>query len=145
MRPSEVVVGGRLPPHLKIAKLPNLQQRTGLRLAGLARRLSKRATFLRLDFRARADRKNLQVYRSRLASPKDLPDRGLNRMWNQLCNRRVRKIPIPHKGLLPILYEKDSAIRDSGIRYYTGAFPPLREVLRATLGSTAYEEGKRRL
>ena len=66
-------------------------------------------------------------------------------MWNQLCNRRVRKIPIPDKGLLPILYEKDASIRDSGIRYYTGAFPRLREVLRAALGSTAYEEGKRKL
>ena len=66
-------------------------------------------------------------------------------MWNQLCNRRVRKIPIPDKGLLPILYKKDAAIRDSGIRYYTSAFLRLREVLRAALGSTPYEEDKRRL
>ena len=66
-------------------------------------------------------------------------------MWNQPCNRRVRKIPIPDKGLLPILYEKDTAIRDSGMRYYTSVFPRLREVLRAALGSTAYEESKRRL
>ena len=145
MRPSEVVVGGRLPRHLKIARLPNWQQRARLRLAGLARRLKKRATLLRWDLRARADPRHLQVYRSHLSSPTDLSERGLNRMWSQLCTRRVRKIPIPDKGLLPILHEKDAAIRDSGIRYYTGAFPRLREVLRAALGSTAYEEGKRRL
>ena len=145
MRTSEVVVGGRLPRHLKIAKLQNWQQRARLRLAGLARRLKKRATLLRRDLRARADPRHLQVYRSHLSSPTDLSERGLNRMWSQLCSRRVRKIPIPDKGLLPILHEKDAAIRDSGIRYYTGAFPRLREVLRAALGSTAYEEGKRRL
>ena len=66
-------------------------------------------------------------------------------MWNQLCNRRVRKIPISDKGILPVLYEKDAAIRDRGLRYYTGAFPRLREVLRAALGSTAYEEVEGRL
>ena len=145
VRPSEVVVGGRLPRHLKIAKLPNWQHRTGLRLARLARRLHKRATLLRRDLKARADPKHLQVYRSHLGSPTDLSRRVLNRIWNQLCNRRVRKIPIPDKGLLPILYEKDAVIRDSGITYYTGAFWRRREVLRAGLRSTAYEEGKRRL
>ena len=46
---------------------------------------------------------------------------------------------------MPILYEKGAAIWYSGIRYYTGVFLRLREVLRAALGSTAYEEGKRRL
>ena len=145
VRPSEVVVSGRLPRHLKIAKLRNWQQRNGLRLAGLARRLNKRSTLLRWSVRARADPRHLQVYRSHLSSPTDLSKGSLNCMWNQFCNRRVRKIPSPDKGLLPILYEKDAAIRDSGIRYYTGVFPHLREVLGETLGSTAYEEGKRRL
>ena len=106
VRLSEVVVGGRFPQHLKIAKLPNWQQRTGLRLAGLARRLNKRSTLLRRDLRAREDPKNLQVYRSHPASPTDLSERGLNCMWNQLSNRRIRKIPIPDKGLVPLFLRK---------------------------------------
>ena len=44
VRPSEVVVGGCLPRHLKIAKLPNWQRRTGLRLGRMSQRMNKRAT-----------------------------------------------------------------------------------------------------
>lgn len=51
MRPSELVVGGRLPRHFKISKLLNWQQRADFRLLG-ARRLEKRATLLQQDLRA---------------------------------------------------------------------------------------------
>lgn len=108
-----------------------------MRLAGLSQRLQKRFTLLR-DKRGSSDPIKLQVRRSHLTSPTNVSERNLCRVWNQLCNRRFRRIPVPEEALLPILFEKDAAIRDSGTRYSTGAFPCLRQVLRDNLGSTAY-------
>ena len=65
--------------------------------------------------------------------------------WHQLCRGRRRGIPVPAKGHLPILSERDSQVRDAGIKWYTGTFPGMPDAIRVALGPERYRRVKMRL
>ena len=138
-------IKGRLPRHLKMAKLPDWLQRIRIRLHSLDRRLLYRARMKDIDGLARADPSKFREFRAQNNSPRDLSRKDLLLAWHKLCRGRRRGIPIPDRGLLPILQEHDSKVRDSGIRWYTGTFPGMPNAIRATLGPERYRSVKMRL
>ena len=135
-------IKGRLPRHLKMAKIPDWLQRIRMRLRSLARRLSKRARTRGVDALARDDALNFIKFREQNKSPRDLSKKDLLVQWQLLCRGRRRGIPIPEKGHLPILKERDSKVRDAGIRWYTGTFPGASGGIEMSLGSERYRRAK---
>ena len=138
-------IGGRLPRHLKMAKLPDWLQRIRMRLKSLKRRLEERARQERLDPLAVEDPRRFQHFRNRNKSPQDMSKEDVHKHWDLLCNRRRRKIPVPKSGLLPILAEKDPRVRDAGIKWYCGSFPGNPDLLQLRIGNEAYHTHKTRL
>ena len=65
--------------------------------------------------------------------------------WERLCGRCRRRIPVPEKGLLPVLNENDRIVRDAGIRWYCGTFPGKPDVLTQELGEAEYTRHKDRI
>ena len=131
-------IGGRLPRHLKMAKVPDWLQRIRMRLRSLRIRLRNRARVRGIDGLAKADPLKYRIFRQENKSPSDLPRDGLITQWEYLCRARKRIIPVPEKGHLPILSERDVKVRDAGIRWYTGAFPGRSDDLKEALGLDMY-------
>ena len=96
-------IGGRLPRHLKQAKLPDWLQRIRTRLHKLHRRLHVRARRDRHDSLARGDPAAFRIFRVANQSPRDMTRKDVLEAWTALCRRLRRKIPVPESGLLPIL------------------------------------------
>ena len=63
--------------------------------------------------------------------------------WKRLCGRR--RIPIPEKGVAPVLKETDRKVRDAGIRWYTGSFPGEPDMITLVVGDAAYKQHKSRV
>ena len=131
-------IAGRLPRHLKMAKIPDWLQRIRMRLRSLGRRLRSRARIHGSDDLAKADELKFRCFRFENSSPSDMDRKELYNAWQRLCRGRRRGIPIPDKGHLPILKEQDSKVRDAGIRWYTGTFPGMPDDLRMALGQEVY-------
>ena len=138
-------IGGRLPRHLKIARLPDWLQRIRMRLCSLGRRLRKRARWRSSDVLARQDALIYRAFRDEANSPKDMTKVDVHKAWECLCRRRRRQVPVPKTGLLPILYEHDRHVRDTGIKWFTGSFPGNPEDLKMLLGSEVYQRVKVRI
>ena len=138
-------IGGRLPRHLKLAKLPDWSQRIRMRALSLSHRLKQRAIRERRDSLAAQDPENLRRFRVANRSPPNMTKQDLRNTWSQLCRGRRRRIPVPEKGLLPILQEKDSQVRDAGIKWYCGSFPGNPDRLQTSLGLAAYSRHKNRI
>lgn len=132
-------IGGRLPRHLKIAKLADWIQRVRTRLQQLDRRLKLRAQRERSDPWAREDPEALSKLRSAHRSPRTMTRKDVLEAWKTLCRRCRRKIPVPKSGLLPILHEKDPRVRDAGIKWYCGSFPGNPALLKALLPAGEYQ------
>ena len=138
-------IAGRLPRHLKMAKLPNWLQRIRMRLSSLDRRLQKRARCRGSDALARQDSTNFKAFRDETNSPKNMMKRDVHKAWEVLCRRRRRQIPVPKSGLLPILYEQDRHVRDAGIKWFTGSFPGNPDDLKMMVGPESYQRIKVRI
>ena len=138
-------IGGRLPRHLKMAKLPDWLQRIRMRLRSLSSRLEKRARCKRQDSLAKHDPMDFSLLRSYHKSPRNMTKKDVHNAWTGLCRRLRRPIPVPDTGLLPILYEKESTVRDSGIRWFCGSFPGNPDRLQTHLGHTLYNIHKLRI
>ena len=136
--------GGRLPRHLKIAQLPDWLQRVHMQLRSLERRLIARAGRTG-DHLAGLDVRSLQDFCVSNHSPPNMSHRDLVQEWERLCRGRRRTIPVPKKGLLPILSERDRQIRDAGIKWYCGSFPGRPDALKVALGIERYTEHKSRI
>lgn len=108
---------------MKLLKLPTWQQRIRMRLLGLGRRLQRRRRSYSRDPRARQDPDLLKQFRQVHNSPPDLSIQGLRRIWQTLCLRLKRPIPIPDSGVVPVLYVRDETLRMAGIRWLFGRFP----------------------
>ena len=137
-------IGGRLPRHLKLGKLPDWVQRIRMRLGGLGKRLRVRAHRTR-DLMAQQDPIKLSEFRIQNESPSDMTRRDVETAWERLCDRCRRRIPVPDKGLLPVLNENDRIVRDAGIRWYCGTFPGKPDVLKQELGEAEYTRHKDRI
>ena len=138
-------IAGRLPRHLKMAKLPDWLQRIRMRLRSLGRRLHSRARLKGSDELAKADALQFRCFRSENKSPSDLGRKDLYIAWQRLCRGRRRGTPIPEQGHVPILQEQDPRVRDAGIRWYTGAFPGISDDLQMALGPQKYRSAVMRL
>lgn len=135
-------IGGRLPRHLKLAKLPDWLQRIRMRLRSLSNRLEKRARCERQDALAQCDLTDFRTLRMCHKSPRNMTKKDVHNAWTGLCRRLRRPIPVPDSGLLPILYEKESMVRDAGIRWFCGSFPGNPDRLQTHLGHTLYNSHK---
>ena len=142
-RNAERRIAGRLPRHLKLAKLPDWLQRIRLKLHSLKKRLRNRIQNCRDDVKAKADPMHLVCLRDRIGSPKEMTHKDVTSEWKKLCGSR--QIPIPQKGLVPVLKETDSKVRDAGIRWYTGSFPGESDVIAFVLGNVSYKKHKSRV
>ena len=138
-------MGGRLPRHLKIARLPDWLQRIRMRLCSLGRRLRKRARWRGSDVLARKDAVQYKAFRDESNSPKDMTKNDVHKAWECLCRRRRRRVPVPKSGLLPILYEHDRHVRDAGIKWFTGSFPGNPDDIKMMLGPESYQQTKVRI
>ena len=78
-------------------------------------------------------------------SPKDMSKEEVKTAWKALCRGRRRRIPMPDRGLVPILSERDRQVRDAGIRWYTGSFPGMSDDLKTVLGPERYMRNKARI
>ena len=114
-------------------------QRTRIRLRSLRRRLDHRARREPQDDLARSDPASLVEVRRCHRSPPDMSKQDVHSAWTALCRRLRRRIPVPATGLVPILSEPDSRIRDAGIRWFLGSFPGKPEALKTSLGSLEYK------
>ena len=142
-RDEEGRISGRLPRHLKMAKLPDWLQRIRMRLHSLKKRLRSRSQKCRNDAKAKADPLHLVSLRDRLRSPREMTRKDVTTEWTRLF--RSRKIPIPEKGAVPVLKESDSKVRDAGIRWYTGSFPGEPDIIKFVLGTVSYQKHKSRV
>ena len=138
-------IGGRLPRHLKLARLPDWLQRVRMRLHSLGKRLRERALQERRDFLAREDPVLFRRFRFDNRSPSDMTRKEVCNQWSRLCRGRRRPIPMPDSGFVPILHETNRQIRDSGIKWYCGSFPGNPDRLQTILGMTAYTRHKVRI
>ena len=138
-------IGGRLPRHLKMAKLPDWLQRIRMRLRSLGRRLRARARRRGVDAMACSDPLKYTCFRDDNNSPKDMTSTDVRSAWAALCRNRRRRIPVPDSGPLPILKERDEEIRDAGIKWYTGSFPGAPDDLKHKLGPICYQQTKVRI
>ena len=138
-------LGGRLPRHLKIAQLPDWLQRIRMRLRSLGKRLRVRARKRGVDAMVRTDPLKYKCFRDVNKSPKDMTLADVRLAWISLCRRRRRRIPVPESGSLPILKERDSRIRDAGIKWYAGSFPGIPDDLKMKLGLESYQRTKVRI
>jgi len=136
-------IAGRLPRHLKLAKLPDWLQRIRMRLYSLKKRMRSRAQACMLDEKAKADPLHLVCLRDIIGSPKDMTRKDVLAEWRKLC--RSRNIPIPEKGAVPVLKEADSKVRDAGIRWYTGSFPGEPDIIISVIGEESYQRHKSRV
>ena len=142
-RNKEGRIAGRLPRHLKLAKLPDWSQRIRMKLHSLKKRLRNRTQNCRDDAKAKADPLHLVCLRDRIGSPKEMTRKDVTTEWQRLCGRR--KIPTPEKGAVPVLKETDSTVRDAGIRWYTGSFPGEPDIITSVLGDELYQQHKSRI
>ena len=138
-------IRGRLPRHLKIAKLPDWLQRVRMRLYSLAKRLRERSRRERQDPLTRSDSASLAIVRATYNSPRPMTKNDVPHFWIGLCRSLRRRIPIPDSGYLPILYESDPKVRDAGIRWLCGTFPGNPALLEDALGSARYNQHKSRI
>ena len=138
-------IGGRLPRHLKLAKLPDWLQRIRTRLQKLAVRLKLRAQLERSDLLARNDPEAFRTFRQANQSPRDMTRTDIIAAWKVLCRRLRRKISVPKSGLLPVLQEKDRRVRDAGIKWYCGSFPGNPTRLKASLPAGEYQRNLHRI
>ena len=138
-------IAGRLPRHLKMARLPDWIQRIRMRLRSLSRRLRKRAHRRGSDHLARRDPERFTAFRNESHSPKDMTKQDVRKAWEVLCRNRRRQIPLPKSGLLPILYESNRKVRDAGIKWFTGSFPGNPDDLKMVLGPEDYQRIKVRI
>ena len=136
---------GRLPRHLKLAKMPDWLQRVRLRLRSLDRRLRCRARMRDADELARTDPVRLQNVRETQRSPRDMSKKDVRLAWAGLCRGCSRKIPVPRIGVVPILKEPDSKVREAGIKWFSGSFPGNPVYLKIRLGEAVYQSTKSRL
>ena len=111
--------------------------RTRLQKFGL--RLRLRAQRERRDPLARQDPGAFRIICTANNSPGQMTKKDIIEAWKALCSRARRSIPVPESGLLPILYEKDSRIRDAGIKWYLGSFPGNPDTLRQALSAQEYQ------
>ena len=142
-RTSEGRIAGRLPRHLKMAKLPDWLQRIRMRLQSLKKRLINRRQKCRDDTKAKADPLHLVCLRDRIGSPKEMTKKDVIGEWAKLCGSR--KIPIPETGTVPVLKETEQKVRDAGIRWYTGAFPGDSDIIKLVIGDESYKKHKSRV
>ena len=138
-------IGGRLPRHLKLAKIPDWLQRVQMRLRSLEKRLRQRSHRKRADSLALQDPALFANFRTSNHSPRNMSKRDLRSIWSQLCRRCRRRIPVPDSGFLPILYEKDRHVREAGVKWYCGSFPGNPDQLQAQLGTDMYTRHKVRI
>ena len=138
-------IGGRLPRHLKLAKLADWLQRIRTRLQKLGLRLKHRAQRERSGLLARGDPDALRIFRRANQSPRDMTRQDVIEAWKTLCRRLRRRISVPKSGLLPILYEKDRRVRDAGIKWYCGSFPGHPDRLKAALPAGEYQRHLHRI
>ena len=138
-------IGGRLPRHLKIAKIPDWLQRIGMRLCSFKHRLLIRSRRERQDSLACSDPTHLDALRIHHRSPKPMTKKDVRYAWTGLCRRLRRPIPVPESGLLPILYERDARVRDAGIRWLCGSFPGNPTLLQNHFGLALYNQHKVRI
>ena len=138
-------LGGRLPRHLKLAKLPDWLQRIRMRLRSLDRRLKFRARKRGSDEHAKQDPDRFSRMRGNHMSPPDMSKEFVKQSWHALCRGRRRRIPVPDNGLVPILREGDPKVRDAGIKWYTGSFPGMSDDIQTVLGQERYKREKSRI
>ena len=142
-RSTEGRIAGRLPRHLKMARLPDWLQRIRMKLHSLRTRLRIRSRKCRDDAKAKADPLHLVCLRDKIGSPKEMTRKDVTSAWKKLCGSR--KIPTPEKGSVPVLSETDQKVRDAGIRWYTGAFPGEPDIATLVLGAESYRKHKSRM
>ena len=94
---------------------------------------------------ARSDPQLFTSFRELNNSPNDMTRADVRSVWVALCRRNRRKIPVPTSGSLPILQERDSNLRDAGIKWYTGSFSGMPDDLKARLGPVQYQRTKVRI
>ena len=116
-----------------------------MRLRSLSGRLKKRSRRERQDPLAFSDPAHLNTLRACHKSPQNMVKKDVYHAWGALCRRLRRPIPVPESGLLPILHEKDSKVRDAGIRWFCGSFPGNPDLLQTQLGPTKYQQDKVRI
>ena len=133
-------IAGRLPRHLKMAKLPDWLQRIRMKIQSLKQRLCSRRKKCQEDAKEMVDPLHLVCLRGRIRSPKCMTNKDVAKEWKVLCSKR--KIPIPGKGLVPVLTETNHKVRDAGIKWYTGSFPGDPDMIITVLGEEFYKRHK---